>query len=129
MKRFHIGLGLVALVLALLLPAGAFAATTSTPSVSYNTTLSDWNYGGFSYPYAGQLKLQIGSNGIINGWYSNSDSYIPVPVIGGQTGNYIWLDIGDMGRLHVNAHVQNGKFIGTATQGNKMFDFSASPIT
>jgi hypothetical protein len=128
MKHFRTGLALAATLLALALPASAFAAAAQPTTQSYTTTLSDWNYGGMAYPYAGQLKLQVSPDGIISGWYTNDNTLLPVPVIGGRNGDNLWLDIGDMGRLHVNAHLQDGKLVGTARQGLHLFDFNANPV-
>lgn len=129
MKTFQTRAALAALVLALLLPAGALAAPSQTTAHSYTTSMSDWAYGGSAYPYVGKLKLQIQSDGTINGWFSNSDTLSFIPVIGGQNSHYIWLEIGEMGSLHVNAKWQDGKLVGTANEGTRIFDFTASPVT
>ena len=127
MKNLRIGAAGLALALTLALPAMVFAAPAQTTAVNYNTTLSDWNYGGLAYPSSGQLKLQLHPDGTISGWYTNSDTISFIPVIGGENGQNVWLDIGQEGNLHVNAHLQNGKLIGSAVQGIHLFDFSATP--
>ena len=109
-------------------PATVFAAPAPTTTINFTTTLSDWNYGGSAYPYSGQLKLQLRPDGTINGWYTNADTISFIPVIGAEDNQHnVWLDIGETGSLHVNGQLHDGKIVGTATQGLRLFDFTATP--
>ncbi len=120
----------IALVVGLCtIPAPVFAAPAHTTTLNFDTALSDWNFGGGSaFPYAGELKLQLRPDGTISGWYTNADTISFIPVIGAKDSkDNVWLDIGDTGALHVNGQLQNGKIVGTATEGGRLFDFTATP--
>jgi hypothetical protein len=80
--------------------------------VNYNTSISP--IFGFGYPWTGTLQLTLNSDGIINGYYRPADNQAFIPVTGGRDGQSVWLDIGQMGRLHVTGTLQNGKIAGTA---------------
>src|SRR5581483_7679450 len=74
-------------------------AATAEPSTTYTTALTQ-TYGSLA-PYTGSLKLTVGSDGIVRGYYFPADysaSYIPVT--GGRTGDRIWFDIGNDGQYH-----------------------------
>lgn len=102
-------------------------AATAEPSTTYTTALTQ-TYGSLA-PYTGSLKITVGSDGIVRGYYFPADysaSYIPVT--GGRTGDRIWFDIGNDGQYHVIAHVSNGQITGTAfTPDNVQYTFVAKP--
>lgn len=108
------------------LPIAGLAATAE-PSTTYTTALTQ-TYGSLA-PYTGSLKLTVGSDGIVRGYYFPADysaSYIPVT--GGRTGDRIWFDIGNDGQYHVIARVSNGQITGTAfTPDNVLYTFVAKP--
>lgn len=80
-------------------------------------------------PYTGSLKLTVTSGGIVRGYYFPSDySSMYVPVVGGQTGDRIWFDIGNAGSVHIDGRVKNGVIVGTAfDRANGQFSFVANP--
>lgn len=130
MEIRKLGATIAATVLALIAPAATMAAPAQTSAIqSYSTTLNAWNYGGANWPYPGTLKLQIWPNGIVSGWYSNYYDTSLIPVVGGEQGQHIWLDIGQNGELRISAHMQNGKLVGTAIEGDQFYDFAGNPIS
>jgi hypothetical protein len=78
-------------------------------------------------PWTGTLQLTINPNGIIQGYYHPADQMAFIPVTGGQDGNSVWLDIGTMGRLHVNGTLHNGTIAGSAVdeRTNETYSFTA----
>lgn len=85
---------------------------------------------GSSAPYSGSLDLSVDSAGIVRGYYFSADgSQMFVPVVGGETANRIWFDIGNSGSVHVEGRVQNrGIIVGTAfDKTNGQFTFVANP--
>ena len=128
MKSLKISAAALATVFALMSPFAVFAAPA--PAIqTYATTLDAWKFGGSAWQYPGQLKLHIQPDGTISGWFSNDASPFLTPVVGGKDGQHIWLDIGDTGRLHVNADLQNGKLVGTAVEGAQLYDFTGNPVS
>lgn len=85
---------------------------------------------GSSAPYSGSLDLDVSSGGIVHGYYFPADgSAMYVPVVGGETGDHIWFDIGNSGSVHVVGRVQSrGIIVGTAFDpSNGQFSFVANP--
>ncbi len=111
----------------LLAPAVALAAPTDA-SVHYSTAMTQLY--GAPAPYTGTLDITI-NGGILHGYYFPSDySSLFVAVVGGQTGDRIWLDIGTAQPLRVDARVKSGVIVGTAfTDANDPYTFVAKPIS
>ncbi len=110
-------------------PAISQAATTQpvTPvQTTYQTSLEP--IGGLGAPWTGNLQITIHPDGIIQGYYHPAgDSIAFIPVTGGRTGDHVWLDIGRMGRLHVQGILKNDAITGTAIDesSNEGYDFTA----
>lgn len=114
-------------LLAIAAPAAGIAAT-AVSTQHYSTSMTEL-YGSYA-PYSGSLDLRIDPSGIVRGYYFTADgSDMYVPVVGGETGDRIWLDIGNRGTVHVEARVQaHGVIVGTAfDKRNGQFTFVANP--
>jgi hypothetical protein len=117
-----------AALLTLVAPAVSVAATAQTTTTQHYTTSLTELYGSPA-PYSGKLDLRVNPSGIVSGYYFPDDGALYVPVVGGQTGDRIWLDIGRSGNMHVEGRVQaQGVIVGTAfDKGNGQFSFVAQP--
>jgi opacity protein-like surface antigen len=111
--------------------SAAFAATATTPvplteqHLSLNSTFApDYGVG----VYEGTLTLDISSDGIVSGYYRPNDEEYR-QVVGGVTGDQIWLDIGYMGRLHITGKLDNGRIVATTFLNDDTYTFSAVPKT
>lgn len=100
--------------------------TNETLHVDYNTSIAPLF--GFGYPWSGKLQLTITPDGIINGYYRPDDNQAFIPVTGGRDGQNVWLEIGQMGRLHVTGTLQRGRIVGTAfdERTNDQYKFNAT---
>lgn len=80
-------------------------------------------------PYTGSLRLTVSPDGIVRGYYFPADmSAMYVPVVGGETGDRIWFDIGNSGSVHIDGRVKDGVIVGTAfDRDNGQFSFVANP--
>ncbi len=83
---------------------------------------------GFGYPWTGTLQVTFHPDGIIQGYYRPADNNAFVPVTGGQSGDNVWIDIGQSGQLHVTGRLQEGRIVGTAfdSRTNDQYRFSAA---
>lgn len=119
----------LAACVALLTPAvtGSAAAAGQTPVAHFATAMTELYSA--SGPYTGALDLRVSADGIVNGYYFPADySSSFVPVVGGKTGNSIWLDIGSAAITHVDGRIENGVIVGTAFTGNNtQYTFVAKP--
>jgi hypothetical protein len=111
--------------------SAAFAATATTPVplgeqhlVLNSTFVPDYGVG----VYEGTLTLDISPDGIVNGYYRPNDEEYH-QVVGGVTGDNIWLDIGFMGHLHITGKLDNGKIEATTFLHDDTYTFSAVPKT
>jgi hypothetical protein len=114
-------------LLTLAAPAVGVAASASTTQ-HYSTSMTELY--GSNAPYSGSLDLDVDSAGIVRGYYFSGDgSQMFVPVVGGETGNRIWFDIGNSGSVHVEGRVEKrGIIVGTAfDKQNGQFTFVANP--
>lgn len=114
-------------LLTLAVPAAGVAATAITTQ-HYSTSMTELY--GSPAPYSGSLDLKVDPSGIVSGYYFSADgSQLYVPVVGGQSGDRIWLDIGRSGNVHVEGRVQaHGIIVGTAfDKTNGQFSFVANP--
>jgi hypothetical protein len=103
--------------------ASAQQTTPPPPSIQYFTTAITSVYGS-KYPITGRLDLQIFPGGHLRGYYHTTYNKLYIEVVGGQDGNYIWMDIGPssmdlgldagpQGKLHVVATLDgDGSFKG-----------------
>lgn len=109
-------------------PGGA-SAEQAASAAHYYTSMTEL-YGSTS-PYSGALDLSVSPNGIVNGYYFPADySSMYVPVVGGKSGNTIWLDIGSSQITHIEGRVENGAIVGTAFTGaNAQYTFVAKPTS
>lgn len=80
-------------------------------------------------PFSGTLDLKVNPGGIVSGYYFEADGAMYVPVVGGLTGDRIWLDIGRSGSMHVEGQVEpRGVITGTAfDKASGEFKFVAQP--
>ncbi|HZZ65203.1 MAG TPA: hypothetical protein VFE17_06890 [Candidatus Baltobacteraceae bacterium] len=106
--------------------ATAYTTGTQPVRVNYSTSISPLF--GLGYPWSGTLQLTLNPDGIINGYYRPADNQEFIPVTGGRDGRNVWLDIGQMGRLHVTGTLDNGRITGTALneRTNEQFKFNAN---
>jgi hypothetical protein len=88
--RFASYIALVSTAL-MVMPSTGWAQTP--PPVSFFDTAIKEVYGS-PYPLTGKLDIQIFPGGHLRGFYHTSFYKLFVPVVGGQDGNYIWLEIG-----------------------------------
>jgi hypothetical protein len=111
--------------LTLAAPAVSVAATAVTTQ-HYTTSITELY--GSPAPYSGKLDLRVDPSGIVSGYYFPDDGALYVPVVGGQSGDRIWLDIGRSGNMHVEGRVQShGVIEGTAFDRAGQFRFEAKP--
>jgi hypothetical protein len=85
---------------------------------------------GSNVPYSGSLELNVDPSGIVRGYYFSADgTAMYVPVVGGETGDRIWFDIGNAGTIHIEGRLQaHGVIVGTAfDKTNGQFSFVANP--
>ncbi len=108
--------------------APATALAVQAPVSHYSTAMTELY--GQSGPFTGALDLTV-TNGIVSGYYFPADSSAMfVPVVGGKTGNSIWLDIGSNAITHIDGRVHNGVIVGTAfTSANSQYTFVAKPTS
>lgn len=113
-------------LLTLAVPAAGVAATASTTH-NYSTSMTALY--GSPAPYTGSLQLTVTPEGIVRGYYFPADmSSMYVPVVGGETGDRIWFDIGNNGSVHIDGRVKDGVIVGTAfDRANGQFSFVANP--
>ncbi len=113
--------------LALVLGAGAPASAATAPpaKVTFHTALTPEYYG--SGEYDGTLNLNIGADGIVNGYYREEDTGKFRQVTGGISGDRIWLDLGYDGP-HLNGTYKDGKIVAyTPIIGPQPYKFTATP--
>lgn len=124
-KLFQAAAAFVGL-LTLAAPAAGVAASASTTQ-HYSTSMTALY--GSPAPYSGALELTVSTSGIVRGYYFPSDeSAMYIPVVGGQTGDRIWFDIGNSGSVHIDGRIKNGVIVGTAfDRANGQFSFVANP--
>ncbi|MHB8142004.1 MAG: hypothetical protein ACYDHD_12275 [Vulcanimicrobiaceae bacterium] len=113
-------------LLALLLPAAGSAGTTTTTH-TYNTSFAPQS--SLVYPVTGSLRLTLGANGTVNGYYSPGGVRSFIRVIGGRTGNNIWFNIATQKPIHVIAKLVGKSIIGQAFIGKARtpYAFDAKP--
>jgi hypothetical protein len=106
-------------------PAPAEAlATKDMSSLTFDTALAPQYYGAGEYD--GVLYLKFGPHGIVNGWYRPDDVGEPESVIGGLTGNKLWLDLGRPGLHDIQATFEGGIIRGGTYLGNQVYSFKAT---
>jgi hypothetical protein len=118
--------GAVAVALLLGMPAMTLAQTAQ--QTSYTTTLTErlpnTSYSG----YGGTLRLTTASDGTISGWYIPDDRTDFIAVTGGMNNGQMWLNIGESGRLRVDATIgKDGVLVGSATDLGPVPTDSSSP--
>ena len=128
--------GAVAAAALIAAPAQSLADTQTSYTTSFTQTQPLPSAG--SYP--GTMRLEIASNGIINGWYIPSPSVEFIPITGGEKDGKFWLNIGQNGDVLIQGTVaKNGALVGSAVERNvtgfaeidrgfpAAFDFVATP--
>jgi hypothetical protein len=125
---------LAALAGLMLGPIGAAAATTGQGPVvplegqTFDTTLVsvDRITGG---AYEGVLRLNISSDGIVQGTFRDAGTPNQRSVIGGLTGDQIWFDIGNgTDATHITGTYRDGIIEGFTFRG-QTYKFEAKPVT
>ena len=108
-------------------PAYATAQTQYSPDgvVSFDTQITDIY--GSPAPFQGRLDLRFAENGTISGYFRPIDDNAYIPVVGGRTGNAVWFDIGNSGRLHFSGTLENGRIDGGGFQGTTEYKLVATP--
>jgi len=126
MKKLFLAAAAFVGLLTLAAPAAGVAASASTTQ-HYSTSMTALY--GSPAPYTGSLELTVDPSGIVRGYYFPADmSSMYVPVVGGETGDRIWFDIGNTGIVHIDGRVKNGVIVGTAfDRSNGQFSFVANP--
>jgi hypothetical protein len=109
------------------LPAGA--AVKHAGIYTFATTLTDVrdNVPG---AYEGILNLHVSKDGIIQGTYRSVDQGAEQIVIGGLTGNQLWLEIGGAeSSFRIDGTFAGGKITGyTQLPGLRQLEFDAAPV-
>jgi len=121
-------LGALALGLAAAGSSAAAAAETGLApgTYTYATTLTPQFYGAGAYE--GVLRLTVANDGGIFGYFRYDDAGTVRSVVGGVTGNRIWLDLGgNVSTVPINGTVENGKILGGLYDGRQPFEFVATP--
>lgn len=111
---------------AAVLPLSALAAPASGV-VHYATSLTPLHE---NAPYTGSLELTYAPDGTIHGYYFTSDySAMYVPVVGGVSGDRIWLDIGTGDVMRVQGRVRDGVIDGGVIGRTETasYTFTAAP--
>src|SRR5580700_6129652 len=115
-RRNALGAAVGAVAVALLLGMPAMTLAQTAQQTSYTTTLTErlpnTSYSG----YGGTLRLTTASDGTISGWYIPDDRTDFIAVTGGMNNGQMWLNIGESGRLRVDATIgKDGVLVGSAT--------------
>jgi hypothetical protein len=126
MKKLFQAAAACTALLTLTAPAVGVAATAVTTQ-HYTTSMTELY--GSPAPYSGTLDLKVDPSGIVSGYYFPTGGALYVPVVGGQTGDRIWFDIGNRGNIRIEGRVQqHGVIVGTAfDRANGQFTFVANP--
>lgn len=114
------------MLLAAAIPLCAGAQTTPG-NVSYTTALTPIHE---TTPYAGVLRLTYDADGTVHGYYFSADySELYVPVVGGVSGDSIWLDIGRENPIRIQGTIAGGTISGgtIGTPADASSAFSAVP--
>lgn len=123
MKHFISGLAVCAGLLLTAPPAGATVQSVS--ALHYSTAITQLH--GASGPFTGALDLTVNSEGIVNGYYFPADgSAMFVQVVGGRSGDRVWLDIGTNPITRIEGRLENGNIRGTAITANELQAFAAT---
>jgi len=123
----------VAAALAVAVPVAAYAQT-STAQVTYNISMEETTPLALPGYYQGILKLTVGSDGLIQGWYFPDNTGSAVSVSGSDVKGKYWLSF-DKGNFQVDASAQpDGKLVGSAERVlrptstfPRTFSFMATP--
>lgn len=114
------------MLLALLLLIAPVAQTAPAPQTYRVEIHPRFDPAGF----AGELKLWVSSNGYVNGLYRPDTGGGLANVRGARQGTHMWLDIPALGRLHVEATVdQYGAITGMGSFAGRseIYIFTAKP--
>jgi hypothetical protein len=127
-RRNALGAAVGAVAVALLLGMPAMTLAQTAQQTSYTTTLTErlpnTSYSG----YGGTLRLTTASDGTISGWYIPDDRTDFIAVTGGMNNGQMWLNIGESGRLRVDATIgKDGVLVGSATDLGPVPTDSSSP--
>jgi len=103
----------VALALAFAVPALAAAQPLSS-QVTYKISMEETTPLSVPGYYQGTLKLTVGDDGIVQGWYFPDDTGPATSVSGSDEKGKYWLSI-DNGNFQIDASAQpDGKLVGSA---------------
>ena len=122
-----------AAALALAVPAVAFAQPSSG-QVTYKIAMEETTPMSLPGNYQGTLKLTVGSDGIVQGWYFPDDTAPAISVTGSEKKGEYWLTFGE-GNFQIDASAQSdGKLVGSAERVlpptstfPRTFSFEATP--
>jgi hypothetical protein len=103
----------VAAVLALAVPIMA-SAQTASGQTTYKISMEETTPLSLPGYYQATLKLTVGSDGIVQGWYFPDDSGPAISVSGSNLNGKYWLSF-DNGNFQIDAAAQpDGRLVGSA---------------
>ncbi len=111
---------------ALASPALAVTDDAALQQTSFATTFTERYEVG---SYTGVLKLTIGKDGVVSGFYRNQDAGRFETVTGGLDGDQIHLDFDFNGRVHIDGTYDGKSISGSTLVGGRVYYFVASPQT
>ncbi|MGH7728425.1 MAG: hypothetical protein ACREM2_06520 [Vulcanimicrobiaceae bacterium] len=133
MTRFALPAVLAALLVsATALPGLALTIPAQTKTTTFTVSFSPQYEVG---SYDGTLRLTIGADGIVNGFYRPDDGFGLREVTGGLDGDHIWIDFGSGGVVpRARDVIVEGTYNGTTISGmtfagGKSYLVSAEPTT
>jgi hypothetical protein len=132
-KRYSYGAVAGAVAALVLLATPALTMAQSSQQTSYATTITETLPTPSNSGYGGTLRLTTAADGTVEGWYIPDDNTAYLPVVGGMENGQLWLNVGNSGRLHIDATVQkDGTLVGSATEiqrADSETDSLAQPVT
>jgi hypothetical protein len=115
--QFKLGAAIAALAAVALSASPDISLAQTAQESNYTTVLTERLPNLSISGYSGSLRLSIASDGKVNGYYIPDDNMAFVPVVGGLTNGQLWITVGDMGRMQINATVgKDGTMVGTAIE-------------
>lgn len=123
-KKFRIAGLLGALALATVSPALAVTGDAAPDLATYEATFTPRYEAG---SYLGVLKLAVSPDGIVSGYFRNTDVGRYVPVTGGVENGRIHLDFSWLGPTHIEGTYDGKVIAGSTLARGRVYYFSATP--
>ncbi|MGH7737499.1 MAG: hypothetical protein ACREMP_06485 [Candidatus Tyrphobacter sp.] len=118
----------LSLFAALVIAVGSYGAVAAQePSQHFDVRI--WNDITHAYPFTATMELRYRADGVVRGFYHPAGLPSFVPIVGGRTGDSIWLNIGTSDRWTFNGRFRDGKIVGSARRSGRVtpYSFVATP--